>query len=60
MSGDRNFKEFKAHVKDMPWFTLPHYCPGAQALKKLFNVTDYPKLVFLQISTISKKEEEGF
>ncbi len=29
VSGDRNFKEFKANVKDMPWVTLPHYCPAA-------------------------------
>ena len=29
VSADRTFKEFKAHVKHMPWVTLPHFCPPA-------------------------------
>jgi hypothetical protein len=53
VSADRTFKEFKAHVKDMPWVTLPHTCPDALKLKKLLNVTDVPRVIFLEVYTSS-------
>lgn len=62
MNSDKDYKDFRAHMNEMPsgTVTLPYYCPViSDKMKKYFGVTELPKCVFLEIQQENKSTFGG-